>query len=196
MKKGEQTRERIIEQTAPLFNEMGYFGSSLSDIMTVTGLKKGGIYNHFESKEDLALQAFEYASGRISKRIVEILTERHTAIDKLKSWGVLFTRNYTEPPISGGCPLMNTAVESDDAHPALRERVQEAMDRFRGRITRIVAAGIESGELRSDVDGEVVATILISTLEGGLMMTRLYRDRVHVDRAVDFTNRYIDSLAA
>ena len=59
MSKGDDTKERIIEQTAPLFNQMGFFGSSLSDIMQATGLKKGGIYNHFGSKEQLALEAYD-----------------------------------------------------------------------------------------------------------------------------------------
>ncbi len=43
MSKGEQTKERILERAAQLFNQQGYFGSSLSDIMHETGLEKGGI---------------------------------------------------------------------------------------------------------------------------------------------------------
>ena len=56
MSKGEQTRERILARSAQLFNRQGYFGSSLADIMRETGLEKGGIYNHFSSKEQLASQ--------------------------------------------------------------------------------------------------------------------------------------------
>ena len=59
MSKGEQTRERILARSAQLFNRQGYSGSSLSDIMRETGLEKGGIYNHFSSKEQLALEAFD-----------------------------------------------------------------------------------------------------------------------------------------
>jgi len=69
MSKGEQTRTMILERTAQLFSCKGYFGSSLSDIMEATGLEKGGIYNHFTSKEQLALEAFDYAFEMVQQRI-------------------------------------------------------------------------------------------------------------------------------
>jgi len=56
MTKGEQTRRKIVEAAAPIFNKRGYEGSSLSDLMESTGLKKGGIYRHFSSKEELAAE--------------------------------------------------------------------------------------------------------------------------------------------
>jgi TetR/AcrR family transcriptional repressor of nem operon len=60
MTKGEQTRRRIVEAAAPIFNIRGYEGASLSELMAATGLKKGGIYRHFSSKEELAAEAFDY----------------------------------------------------------------------------------------------------------------------------------------
>ena len=62
MSKGEQTKELILSQAAVVFNRQGYFGARLDDIMRATGLEKGGIYNHFASKDDLALQAFAVGS--------------------------------------------------------------------------------------------------------------------------------------
>src|ERR1700755_2682335 len=61
MRKGEETRQRIIAAAAPIFNKQGYAGCALSDIMAATGLEKGGIYRHFESKEEIAAEAFDYA---------------------------------------------------------------------------------------------------------------------------------------
>ena len=61
MNKGEMTRQRIIEEAAPIFNQRGYAGCSMQDVMEATGLEKGGIYRHFESKEELAAEAFKYA---------------------------------------------------------------------------------------------------------------------------------------
>src|SRR5271170_2332921 len=62
--KGEQTRGDIIRKSAPLFNQRGYEGTSLSDLMEATGLQKGGIYRHFSSKEELATEAFDYSWGK------------------------------------------------------------------------------------------------------------------------------------
>src|SRR5215472_791611 len=134
MRKGARTRERIIEQTAPLFNQKGFFGSSLTDIMEATGLKKGGIYNHFGSKEELALQAFDYAAACVSERLSQMLTEKQTPVERLLAFAAVFCDLATNPPVPGGSPLLNTAIESDDAHPVLRERVRRAMDSWRHHI--------------------------------------------------------------
>src|ERR1700733_15617000 len=61
MRKGEQTRLEIIRKAAPIFNQKGYSGAALSDLMRATGLEKGGIYRHFDSKEELAADAFDHA---------------------------------------------------------------------------------------------------------------------------------------
>ena len=61
MSKGEETRQRIVAQAAAMFNQHGFDGSSLSELMKATGLEKGGIYRHFSNKEELAAEAFDYA---------------------------------------------------------------------------------------------------------------------------------------
>jgi len=61
VRKGEDTRQEIIRKAAPIFNQKGYDGAALSDLMRATGLEKGGIYRHFESKEELAGVAFDHA---------------------------------------------------------------------------------------------------------------------------------------
>ena len=58
---GEKTRQRIIKDAAALLNQYGFSGFSMSELMKATGLEKGGIYRHFDSKEQLAAEAFEYA---------------------------------------------------------------------------------------------------------------------------------------
>ncbi len=61
MRKGEQTRRKIIERAAPLFNKRGFNGCSMQDISAATGLEKGSLYTHFNNKEELALEAFDAA---------------------------------------------------------------------------------------------------------------------------------------
>lgn len=53
--KGEQTKQYIIEQSALLLNKQGYMSTSLSEIMAVTGMKKGTLYNHFKDKERIGI---------------------------------------------------------------------------------------------------------------------------------------------
>jgi AcrR family transcriptional regulator len=175
MTKKERTRQFIIEQAAPLFNQKGYAGTSLHDIMETTGLKKGGIYGNFGSKEEIAVASFEYAVGLVTDKV------KLRADQKLKSYEKLqvvvdFYRNYlANPPIDGGCPILNTSIEADDTNPRLRNRVIEALDNWRGSMAGTIRKGIRRQEIKPLVDAEEFATLFIATLEGGIMMSKVYK---------------------
>nr|WP_162427189.1 TetR/AcrR family transcriptional regulator [Pontibacter pudoricolor] len=115
--KAERTRQYIIEQAAHLFNQRGYSGTSLQDIMAATGLTKGGIYGHFESKEEIALAAFNYASGIILQLLSQTVNAHQTAVAKLEALLDFYKKYLISPPITGGCPVLNTSVEADDTNP-------------------------------------------------------------------------------
>ena len=128
MSKAQQTKALIIHQAAELFNLKGYAGSSLADIMQATGLKKGGIYNHFKSKDELALEAFDYAVSLLSQRIWSVVRTKRNAIERLQALVSSYLIYIDAPPIIGGCPIMNTAIETDDTDSPLRDRALEAMN--------------------------------------------------------------------
>ncbi|MBS4196316.1 TetR/AcrR family transcriptional regulator [Lederbergia citri] len=194
MRKGAKTREYIIMQAAELFNQQGYAGSSISDIMQVTGLRKGGIYNHFESKDELALEAFDYAISRLSRRYAEAIKGKTSAIDQLISIVSIYRNIIEDPPLKGGCPLLNTAIESDDAHPALRERARHAMNQFLKFIRIVINRGKRAGQILSSVDAESVSIYIVSTMEGGVMMSQLYHDSTYMQRTLENLTSYIESL--
>ncbi len=194
MSKGEQTRERILASSAQLFNRQGYFGASLADIMRETGLEKGGIYNHFSSKEQLALESFDYAYGLIQERVRQALSGKFNAIERLLAIVSVFQGIVEDPQVAGGCPILNTAIEADDANEVLRDRARSAMDNWRTTIHRIVNKGIERQQIRPGVDADEVASILISTLEGAIMLSNLYKDPLHIQRAADHIAHYIETL--
>jgi AcrR family transcriptional regulator len=194
MSKGEQTRERILASSAQLFNRQGYFGASLADIMRETGLEKGGIYNHFSSKEQLALESFDYAYGLIQERVRQALSGKYNAIERLLAIVSVFQGIVEDPQLAGGCPILNTAIEADDANESLRDRARSAMDNWRTTIHRIVNKGIERQEIRPGVDADEVASILIATLEGAIMLSNLYKDPRHMQRAANHITHYIQTL--
>lgn len=194
MSKGEQTRERILASSAQLFNRQGYFGASLADIMRETGLEKGGIYNHFSSKEQLALESFDYAYGLIQQRVRDALSGKFNAIERLLAIVTVFQGILEDPQVAGGCPILNTAIEADDANEVLRDRARSAMDNWRTTIHRIVNKGIERQQIRLGVDADEVASILIATLEGAIMLSNLYKDPLHIQRAADHIAHYIETL--
>jgi TetR/AcrR family transcriptional repressor of nem operon len=192
MRKGEQTRQEIIRKAAPIFNHKGYEGAALSDLMRATGLEKGGIYRHFESKQELAGEAFDYAWGIALDTRFEGTGEIPNTIDRLKQV-VLNFRDRRAGLVSGGCPLLNTAIDSDDSNPPLRTRARRALSSWLDRLQSIVEEGRRRGEVRSDVDSAKLATLIVSTLEGSLMVSRLQRNDKPLDLACRHLEEYLES---
>ena len=191
MTKGQQTRQHIIQQAATLFNQRGYIGSSISDVMQCTGLQKGGIYRHFQSKEQLALAAFDYAQQQNTSQLLAAVAAETDAVQKLLAFISAFHTLTLHPPVPGGCPVLNTIVDSDDGDPALRERVVAVVRGWQQLIERIVADGMARGSLRRDIDPQAVATVLIATLEGGILLARAHRSPVYLQHAVDHLVQYV-----
>jgi TetR/AcrR family transcriptional repressor of nem operon len=194
MSKGAQTRERILARSAQLFNRQGYSGSSLSDIMRETGLEKGGIYNHFSSKEQLTLEAFDYAYGLLQQRMRQALADKFHAIERLLAMVSVFRDLIEDPVVAGGCPILNAAIEADDANEPLRERAHAAMDNLYGTVIRIVNKGIERQQIRPDIVADEVASIFVATLEGAIMLSNLYKDPIHIRRAAGHINHIIEAM--
>lgn len=174
MGKGEQTRQEIIRKAAPIFNQRGYEGTALSELMKATGLEKGGIYRHFESKEQLAAEAFDYAWGETLRARTYDLDVLENSVDQLKQ----MVTNFVERRgiIPGGCPLLNTAVDSDDGNSKLRERAREALSGWRERIVGIVRSGINKREIRTGADPKAIAITMIAGLEGAVMLSLLEKN--------------------
>lgn len=192
MSKGQTTKARIIAQAAPLFNQRGYAGTAITDIMSATGLNKGGIYNHFSSKDDLALQAFDYAFHLTNVYFSEHMRGYASPLDKLSAFITAFRGVANGQPLVGGCPILNTAIEADDTHPNLRAKAQQAMDQWRSFLGQLLSRALEIGELRADLDIEATIVIIIALLEGGIMMSKLYGDSQYIQTAVDYLLNQIE----
>jgi TetR/AcrR family transcriptional repressor of nem operon len=185
--KGEKTRQEIIRKAAPIFNQKGYDGAALSDLMLATGLEKGGIYRHFDSKQQLAAEAFDYAWRETLDARIHDLGAISNTVDRLKQ----LVANFVERRgiIPGGCPLLNTAIDTDDGNSVLRERARKALRGWRNYIVSIVRAGIKAREIRPRVDAKKVATLMISSLEGAVMVYRLERG----EEALHAVQAHLDS---
>src|SRR5271154_329084 len=95
--KGSQTRRRIVELAAPVFNRQGYVGASMRDLVGATGLEKGGIYNHFGSKEQLALEAYDYAFSRVTESLARSQDGATDAVGRLTRVIRAFAGNARRP---------------------------------------------------------------------------------------------------
>jgi AcrR family transcriptional regulator len=196
MGKGDKTRQAILRAVAVLFNEKGYAATSMQDITQATGIQRGGIYNHFASKEELALEAFEYARSVLTQRLMQGVCTQTTALGRLKAIATSFAALYTHNPLFPcGCQVLNTAVEAKRQMPALRQKARETMGQLKELIVKTALQGIQQGELPDSTNSDAVAAVFISTLEGAMLLSVLYDDSAYLHHAVDHLHWYVDSLA-
>lgn len=194
MKKGDKTREHIIMKSAQLFNQKGYAGSSLNDIIAATGIKKGGIYRHFCSKDEIALEAYNYAASIVGGSFSEAISKEESAAGRLLALFRVYEDVVNNPPFIGGCPLQNTAVESDDTHPALRQRAQRGLHDTLDMMKRIIYEGIREGEFNENLDMDALASFAFSLLEGGIMLSKLEGDNRYMKMNMESFSSYLQQF--
>jgi TetR/AcrR family transcriptional regulator, transcriptional repressor for nem operon len=154
------------------------------DVLTASGLKKGGFYRHFADKETLALEAYRYA-------LTELAMTRKAAVagisDPLDALRALIASTYLvlkDFAVAGGCPLLNLAIESDDTDAVLRAEARKAMSAWRAELLAKLRAAAESGRLRADFDTRAFASFVLSAIEGAVAQSKLYGTRTHIDIAI------------
>src|ERR1700676_4011211 len=188
--KGERTRQKILETAAVLFNQKGFTGCSMGDIVAASGLEKGTLYVHFSTKEELALLAFDYAWKDTSDKRLRNVEMVSNAVEKLR----LHIDNYVNTPsFPGGCPLLNFAVDADDGNLALRTRVRKALKGWEDFLAKIVEDGQSAGEINPEVEPDSVANLMISILEGATVVARINKRSAALDDAQRHLSLYLET---
>lgn len=185
MSKATETRNHIIQRAAPIFNMHGYAGTSMSLLTEAIGMTKGAIYGNFKDKDEIALAAFDYNFSAISSRIQEVVRARENACDKLIAFANFYLDNFTRITTTGGCPILNAAVDSDNVHPPLQERVKKALETWIDAIARIVQNGIKHGQIRPGIRPGQFASVFVSLIEGGILLSKTTGNTIHLSRNVD-----------
>ncbi len=88
---------------------------------------------------------------------------------------------------------MNAAVDSDDGNAVLRGRAKLALGSWSNRLCTVMEEGQARGEIRLDVVPGNLATLIIGTLEGGLMLSRLQKKTEPLELACQHLEEYLES---
>jgi AcrR family transcriptional regulator len=192
LSKGQRTRADIIQRSAALMNRKGFLSAPMSAVVASTGIQKGGLYRHFESREALAYEAFDFAVSQVRDRFMQALNDCDGACEQLLALLNVYGDSPKDAPLAGGCPIMNTAIESDHAHPGLRRRAQVAMTAWHRLLQRIVQEGVLAGEIRRGTDPRKVATIFTACIEGAVMLSQLYGEGLYFEAAREHLANFID----
>ncbi len=177
-RKGENTKQRILQSASKLFDEKGYFGTGMNDILFRADAPKGSMYFHFPGgKEEIAIQAIQ-ASGSEIARLLEAGFEGadnpEEAVNQMISY---FKMRLTGTKFSCGCPISTVGLELSGSNSpvlaACRDTYAEWSGLLQQYLNRFVAEKL-AGEL---------ANAIFSQIQGALLLSRITGELSHLDIA-------------
>ncbi len=161
-------KERIIHEALRQFSSKGFMSTSISDILESVGASKGGLYNHFKSKEELFFAALSEARKIWRLRNLAGLDRCERPLNKLKQ----LLENYRDHYLAdsdnfpGGCVFVTLAVELHDQQPHLAKEVNEGFERFKVFVKRLVDQEKAAGTLKNGIDTGMAAEVIFSGILG------------------------------
>ncbi len=194
MSKAEQTKKYIIEVAASVFNKKGFAGTTMSELTSATGLTKGSIYGNFATKEEVAVEAFQYAVAKMRSELNTAAKTYQSPLDQLM--GIIdYLRTYVlQPPVPGGCILLNTAVEADDNNPVLKGRVAAELKKTVDTIHGLLKKAVSTGEIVCNCDTRTIAYNIFCAIEGAVMMSRVQNSTKPMQEISTFWKQYLNAL--
>ncbi len=187
------TRWRILEAAMHLFWEKGYGSTSVADILARAGVNSGSLYHYFPGKQDLLVAVLDAYAGGIRQMLLEPAW-RGVSDPIEKIWRLMdayrVALNQTE--CTYGCPIGSLALELHEPDPAVRERLAKNFTQWTAAIEECLEAAGE--RLPKEVDRRALSEFVLTTMEGGVMLARSYRDIGYFDRAIGELKSYFNRL--
>lgn len=190
-------RERIIVESLRLFSLKGFLCTSLSDILEAAGTSKGGFYNHFRNKESLLSAVLSEARRVWREKNLAGLEEMEKPVAKVKRLLENYRDRYIKDTenLPGGCLFVTLSVELDDQKPHLVREISEGFRRLKIMINRLLEEGKASGELRDEVDTEVVTEMIFAAMMGASITYGMDKSFIGSDRSISSLIDYLDDLS-
>ena len=195
LRKGELTRQAIVEHAARMASRVGLDGLTIGALADDLELSKSGLFAHFHSKEALQLQVLEFGI----ERFVDVVVKPALAAPRgEKRVRALFERWMDWPKTSGlsGCMFVALSTELDDQPGPVRERLVQSQKDWLDVIANSVRSGVTDGAFRADVDPEQFAQELYGIMLANHHAVRLLRDKSGLDRTRRAFERLLDDARA
>lgn len=183
------TRERIMDATYCALCEQGYADLTTSAIAERSELSTAALHYHYESKAALLESFLEFLVDSFRERLAGI--EAETPDERLDA----LIETVLSSPDDGATEFRTALLEIQAQAPyedAFREQLVEFDDFLHAQVRETLAAGIESGVFRADVDPDAVASFVVTVLSGA--HTRRVAVGAASDGAEATLRQYLDSL--
>ena len=194
-RKGQATRDRIVAAAAALVYERGVAGTSTEDVQAAAGVSASQLYHYFGDKRTLTRAVIDHQTNAILGFQEPVLSGLDS-IDALRSWAAAIVDIQRSHGFRGGCPLGSLASELAENDSAAREDVVAAYRRWQAAIRGGLAAMRERGRLVDSADVDGLATALLTSLQGGLLLAKVLRDGEPLETALSTAIDHIATFAA
>jgi TetR/AcrR family transcriptional regulator, transcriptional repressor for nem operon len=190
-------KDKIIHESLRQFSTKGYMSTSISDLLASTGTSKGGLYNHFKSKEELLFAALSEARKIWRQRNLAGLDQLPRPRDKIKK----LLENYRDHYLTdaenfpGGCIFVALAVELNDQQPHLAQEVNEGFKRFKAMLKRLLDQEQEAGHLKNGVDTGVVAEMIFSGILGACVAYTSDKSTENLHQTIKSLIAFLDMIS-
>ena len=191
--KGRATRDRIVAAAATLMTARGVAGTSTEDVRAAAGVSASQIYHYFADKRSLTRAVIDYQTDSIVGTQEAVLT-RLDDVDALRAWAELIVAFQRDGGYRGGCPLGTLASELAESDADAREDLAAGYRRWQRAIRTGLCAMADRGEFVPGTDIDKLATALLTTLQGGLLLTKTMRDPEPLETALNTVIDHIESL--
>jgi AcrR family transcriptional regulator len=190
---GADTRTRIVMAALELFRRKGYGSTSVADILATARVNPGSLYHFFAGKQDVLLAVLDAYRTGIDEMLLEPAWRGvDDPIERVFALLAAYRGHLVSTGCTYGCPIGGLALELHEPDPAVRALLAQNFRNWTDAIERCLDAA--GSRLPHDLDRRALAEFVLTTMEGGVMLSRTYRDIAHFDRAVAQLRGYLDRL--
>jgi TetR/AcrR family transcriptional regulator, lmrAB and yxaGH operons repressor len=177
MAKATDSKGKTLAAAAKLFRQQGYHGTALHDILAAGGSPRGSLYFHFpKGKEQIGEAALTLAGEAVRAAIAQAAETSENAEEFLTRVVRGMASNLEKSDFKEGCPIATTALETSAQSEVLGNATRGAFQKWEHEIER----ALERFGMKSS---DIVATAMLSQLEGALLLARTYRSLEPMHRA-------------
>src|SRR5689334_6827033 len=181
--RGRASRERIVERAAELVAERGIVAKSVDEVLAAAGAGKGQFYHYFRSRDELAAAAVGYRCAQVVDGLTQALGDV-SSLAGLEQALAGFVSGFEQAGLPG-CPIGTLATEVAGRNEAARLQAAAGFDAWERLLADALERMRQRGELRADVAPAVLATGLLASIEGGMVLSQARKDAASLRIAVN-----------
>ncbi len=179
--KGERTRARIVENAAALIHERGVAATTLEDVKVAAEVSGSQLYHYFSDKDELVQAVIDYQADTI----VEHNRQALGSPAGIEAWRQMVVTGVRSTQGKGGCALGSLGGQLAESDPEARSLIAAGFDQWVATISDGLRSLHAEGKLSSGIDPDDLATTLLATLQGGLLLAQVQRSTRPFETAVD-----------